>query len=63
MITFSPNVKPELKAAILGRLGLEENVVHHDKYLGLPSFIGKNKRSTFNGIKERDKEAPLGVGC
>ena len=25
----------------------------HEKYLGLPSLVGKNKRNSFNAIKEK----------
>lgn len=25
----------------------------YDNYLGLPTIVGKNKRSTFNAIKEK----------
>ncbi|KAL5781985.1 hypothetical protein ACOSP7_007014 [Xanthoceras sorbifolium] len=51
-ITFSPNVKRNLSASILNCLNLE-NAQSHDKYLGLPTLVGKNKRRTFCDIKER----------
>ena len=28
-------------------------IQHYEKYLGLPSLVGKNKKSSFNYIKER----------
>ncbi|KAL5805331.1 hypothetical protein ACOSQ3_032131 [Xanthoceras sorbifolium] len=51
-ITFSPNVEDVCSASILNYLGLA-NAQAHDKYLGLPTMVGKNKRKTFNDIKER----------
>ncbi|KAL5838662.1 hypothetical protein ACOSQ3_015831 [Xanthoceras sorbifolium] len=51
-ITFSPNVEDDRCASILNCLGLA-NAQAHDIYLGLPTMVGKNKRKTFNDIKER----------
>ncbi|KAL5789913.1 hypothetical protein ACOSQ2_004801 [Xanthoceras sorbifolium] len=51
-ITFSPNVEDDRSASILNCLGLA-NAQAHDKYLGLPTMVGKNKRKTFSDIKER----------
>ncbi|KAL5800890.1 hypothetical protein ACOSQ3_032522 [Xanthoceras sorbifolium] len=51
-ITFSPNVEDVCSASILNCLGLV-NAQAHDKYLGLPTLVGKNKRKTFSDIKER----------
>ncbi|KAL5794824.1 hypothetical protein ACOSP7_003418 [Xanthoceras sorbifolium] len=51
-ITFSPNVEDDCSASILNCLGLA-NAQAHDKYLGLPTMVGKNKRKTFSDIKER----------
>ncbi|KAL5781686.1 hypothetical protein ACOSP7_006715 [Xanthoceras sorbifolium] len=51
-ITFSPNVEDDCSASILNCLGLV-NAQAHDKYLGLPTMVGKNKRKTFCDIKER----------
>lgn len=33
-------------------LGVEE-IQSYEKYLGLPSLVGKNKKPSFNYIKER----------
>ena len=33
-------------------LGVEE-IWSYEKYLGLPSLVGRNKKSSFNYIKER----------
>ena len=33
-------------------LGVPETV-QYEKYLGLPSLVGKNKKASFNYIKER----------
>ena len=37
---------------IKNTLGVEE-IRSYEKYLGLPSFVGKNKKASFNYIKER----------
>ena len=42
-IFFSNNTSPELKAEILEVMGLMQDS-KHNKYLGLPSFIGKSKK-------------------
>ncbi|KAL5827063.1 hypothetical protein ACOSQ4_018860 [Xanthoceras sorbifolium] len=51
-ITFSPNVEGVQRASIPNWLDLT-NAQAHDKYLGLPTMVGKNKRKTFCNIKER----------
>ena len=45
-ITYSPNVDAVLRGEIQCLLGLE------GAYLGLPTFIGKNKKATFNMIQD-----------
>lgn len=54
--TFSPNVRKEVYDDIQGCLGLSAGPQTHDKYLGLSSFIGKDKRRTFSGLKERGQK-------
>lgn len=53
LILFSPKVDIGRRMEIQNSLGLSGDNQSQDNYLGLPSFVGKNKRSTFNGIKER----------
>ena len=49
---FSRNTPKEIQEEIKRRF--EAQVIkQHEKYLGLPSFVGKNKRGTFNDIKEK----------
>ncbi|KAL5577913.1 hypothetical protein UlMin_019612 [Ulmus minor] len=52
VITFSPNVDPRQKTAIMRSLNLN-TALSHDRYLGLPTFVGRNKRRTFAGLIER----------
>lgn len=51
-VSFSPYVKDDCKGILLHSLGLQDGV-SHDMYLGLPSFVGRDMRRIFNGIKER----------
>uniref|UniRef100_A0A803NXV2 Reverse transcriptase domain-containing protein n=1 Tax=Cannabis sativa TaxID=3483 RepID=A0A803NXV2_CANSA len=51
-ITFSPNVLPADRTSVLGILGLG-SVATHDKYLGLPTVIGRNKKRTFASICDK----------
>ncbi|KAK2654212.1 hypothetical protein Ddye_014068 [Dipteronia dyeriana] len=51
-ITFSPNVCIYIRTEIQAVFGVG-NAQTHDKYLGLPTLIGKNRKKTFNEIKER----------
>ena len=51
-IFFSPNTTPELKETIFNILGPMQDS-RHNKYLGLPSIIGRSKKQVFAEIKER----------
>ncbi|KAF5472052.1 hypothetical protein F2P56_008799 [Juglans regia] len=55
-LLFSRNVDGGVRTAIQELWGV--NSIHsHDRYLGLPSFVGKSKLSTFRDVKEKDLEA------
>ena len=51
IITFSPIVGSHDKRVVLNLLGLKD-VQSHDKYLGLPTIVGSNKKSAFDDIRE-----------
>ena len=51
-IFFSKNTSREIQGEIQRRFGAQV-IKQHEKYLGLPSLVGKNKQNTFNGIKEK----------
>lgn len=42
----------EIQEEIRKRFGAQV-IKQHEKYLGLPSLVGRNKRNTFNEIKEK----------
>lgn len=52
IVTLSPNVVDNNKRAILVVLGMSVSQ-SHDKYLNLPTIVGKNEQSSFNAIKEK----------
>ena len=59
-IFFSNNTSPELKTKILEVMGLMKDS-KHNKYLGLPSLIGKSKKEVFAKVKEKvEKNCPDG---
>ena len=49
---FSKNTGDAIQEAIKESLGLPA-IQHYEKYLGLPSFVGRNKKACFTQIKER----------
>ena len=51
-IFFSKAITEERKEEISNFLGVEE-VKEYEKYLGLSTVVGKNKRASLNYIKER----------
>ena len=49
---FSRNTPLEMQDVIKNRLGA--NIIkENEKYLGLPSLVGKNKQNTFHQLIER----------
>ena len=51
-IFFSKSTKDEAKSSIKNLLQVQE-VKSYEKYLGLPSFVGRGKKASFYYIKER----------
>jgi len=51
-IAFSRNTPPDIINGISTCLGVTSNI-GSKKYLGLPSMVGRNKKSIFNYIKDR----------
>jgi len=51
-IFFSKSTKVESRNQIKLALGVLE-IIQYEKYLGLPSLVGRNKKTSFNYIKER----------
>ncbi|XP_075644363.1 uncharacterized protein LOC142615512 [Castanea sativa] len=49
---FSSNTSNEAQEEIKQRFGAQD-IKQHEKYLRLPSLVGRNKRSTFNAIKDK----------
>uniref|UniRef100_A0A7N2RBZ2 RNase H type-1 domain-containing protein n=1 Tax=Quercus lobata TaxID=97700 RepID=A0A7N2RBZ2_QUELO len=49
---FSKNTPSEVQEEIKNKFGAQL-IKQHEKYLGLPSLVGRNKRNTFNSIKEK----------
>ena len=49
---FSKSTLEEMKHGIKLALGVPE-ILHYEKYLGLPSLVGKGKKESFNYIKEK----------
>ncbi|XP_021715423.1 uncharacterized protein LOC110683373 [Chenopodium quinoa] len=51
-VVFSKNVDQNRRQEIIQILGVRE-VERHEKYLGLPTIIGRSKKAIFAGLKER----------
>ena len=51
-IFLSKSITEDTKDIIKGILGLQE-IHQYEKYLGLPSLVGRGKKASFNYIKER----------
>ena len=51
-IFFSKSTTLDMRNEIKEALGVPE-IRQYEKYLGLPSFVGKSKRASFDYIKER----------
>ena len=51
-IFFSKSTMEATKQEIMVALGLQE-IEHFEKYLGLPSLVGRRKKEGFNFIKEK----------
>ena len=49
---FSKNTDEQAQEAIKVALNVPA-IQHYEKYLVLPSFVGRNKRACFTEIKER----------
>ena len=49
---FSNNTNRSIKEEIKSRFAAQI-IKQHEKYLGLPSLVGNNKRNTFNAVKEK----------
>lgn len=49
---FSSNTPSDIQQDIRNRYGTQV-IRQHEKYLGLPYLVGRNKRNTFNDIKEK----------
>ena len=51
-VSFSRNIAPEKQEILQMKLTFKA-VEEHEKYLGLPTFVGGSKKRVFQGIRER----------
>ena len=51
-VSFSRNVSAESQNMLLSKLNFQ-TVVDHDRYLGLPTFVGRSKKIVFQSIQDR----------
>ena len=56
---FSSNTPSQIQDEIKIKFGAQV-IKLHEKYLGLPSLVGRRKRNTFNDIKEKLKKKLAG---
>ena len=56
---FSRNTPSAIQEEIKQRFGAQV-IKQHEKYLGLPSLVEKNKKNTFNEIKEKLRKKLVG---
>lgn len=52
-ITFSPSLEDADQELLMWFFGIDAANNTNDNYLGLPSFVGKNKKATFQELKEK----------
>ena len=52
MYSLAKSTMEATRMKIKEALGVLE-IMHYDKYLGLPSLVGKHKKASFDYIKER----------
>ncbi|GJS92282.1 reverse transcriptase [Tanacetum coccineum] len=51
-ISFSPNVRHDTRTRVLNILGVREGT-HQNKYLGLPTIVGRSKKVIFQAILDK----------
>jgi peroxiredoxin family protein len=49
---FSENTKARQRAQVLGELNIQSEA-RTEKYLGLPVYVGRSRKKTFQYLKER----------
>lgn len=52
VVCFNPNTSEEAKSLMQEALGIP-GVNCHEKYLGLPTLVGRNKKRMFGHLKEK----------
>ena len=51
-VSCSRNVSNRMRQTLQERLGFKESKTHN-RYLGLPTFIGRSKKMVFQGVQDR----------
>lgn len=51
-VAFSKGTPPAQRNRILIKLDIRD-VLAHEKYLGLPTYVGRSKKKPFIGVKDR----------